>query len=106
MSPTKYTNLEQESEDRMAPLVETLWPAGESGIISGPPEVGKTWYAFAEAIGLALGLPVLGTFTVPARKRVLFYEEEANEAANRRQVHAMLRAYDASDRLHELSQWL
>ena len=89
----------------MAPLIATLWPAGESGIISGPPEVGKTWYAFAEAIGLALGLPVLGTFVVPARKRVLFYEEEASEGANRRRVHAMLQAYGASDRLHELSQW-
>ena len=107
MNPTTYTDLlRAESEDRVAPLVETLWPAGESGIISGPPEVGKTWYAFAEAIGLALGLPVLGAFTVPARKRVLFYEEEANGVANRRRVHAVLRAYGASDRLAELAQWL
>jgi AAA domain len=106
MNPTKYTDLEHESEERMTPLVETLWPAGESGIISGPPEAGKTWYAFAEAIGLALGLPVLGTFAVPARKRILFYEEEANGAANRRRVHAVLRAYGASERLYELCQWL
>ena len=105
MSPTKYTDLEHESEDRMAPLVEMLWPAGESGIISGPPEVGKTWYAFAEAIGLALGLPVLSAFGVPARKRVLFYEEEGREDANRRRVRAMLRAHGASERLHELTEW-
>lgn len=102
----KFTNLEHEGENQLSPLVETLWPAGESGMVSGPPEVGKTWYAFAEAIGLALGLPVLGAFAVPERRRVLFIEEEASEAANRRRVHDVLRAYGASDRLHELTEWL
>jgi AAA domain-containing protein len=107
MNSTKYTDLiHEENGDLMTALVDTLWPAGESGIISGPPEVGKTWYAFAEAIGLALGVPVLGAFAVPRRKRVLFYEEEAGAAANRRRVHAVLRAYGASDRLQELADWM
>jgi RecA-family ATPase len=107
MNPTRYTNFVQESEEpMMTPFVETLWPAGEPGIISGPPEVGKTWYAFAEAIGLALGVPVLGTFAVPTRKRVLFYEEEASGSANTRRIRSILRAYGAADRLEELGKWL
>lgn len=93
----------------MTPLIETVWPAGESGIICGAPEVGKTWYAFEEAICLAMGWTVLQHFAVTERKRVLFFEEEAETAPSaRNRVDGILRSHGVLDNpsiRQELTEW-
>jgi AAA domain-containing protein len=92
----------------MEPFVETLWPAGESGIISGQPECGKSWFAFEEGVCLAMGWDVLGRYKVPARTRVVVIEEEAsNDRAAKWRVFDVLKAHDRFDHetRRELAQW-
>jgi RecA-family ATPase len=56
--------------------IDALLSSDGGGRIGGEEKLGKSYYALHEALSLALGLPVCGRFTVPARRRVLFVEEE------------------------------
>jgi hypothetical protein len=79
--------------------IEGILSADGGGWIGGEEKTNKTWWALAEALGLAFGEPVAGHFSVPAPRRVLFIEEEDSPRRTHRRLRALLRGlgYDADD---------
>lgn len=73
------------------PLIEGLMSADGSGWIAGEEKLGKTYWALDEALGLSLGRPIAGRFTVPQRCRVLLLEEEDPPRRTVLRVRALLR---------------
>jgi hypothetical protein len=71
--------------------VEDVLTSDGSGFVGGEEKLGKTLYALDEALALALGQPVCGKFRVPARRRVLFLEEEDPKRRTQRRLKALLR---------------
>lgn len=76
------------------PIIDGLLPAEGVGWLAGEEKVGKSLYALAEALCVALGEPVLGRFAVPQRRRVLFVEEEDTPRRTQQRLRALLRGHD------------
>lgn len=76
------------------PYVESLLSSDGGGWIAGEEKLAKTYYALEEALGLSLGLPVCGRFTVPVRRRVLFIEEEDPPRRTHGRLRALLRGHE------------
>lgn len=92
------------------PLVEGILSGDGGGWLGGEEKLGKSFYALEESVCLALGIPVCGTFKVPARERVLFIEEEDPPRRTHRRLRALLRGHgndpdDAALRT-ELNAWM
>jgi hypothetical protein len=73
------------------PLVEGILSADGNGWIAGEEKLGKSWYALAEGLDLALGAPVAGRFPVPQSRRVVFIGEEDPPRRGLLRVRALLR---------------
>lgn len=57
-------------------LVKSLWMGGSHGQLAGAAKSGKSYLGLALAVGVASGVPVLGTFEVPEQLPVLAYVGE------------------------------
>jgi putative DNA primase/helicase len=79
------------------------------GWIAGEEKVGKSWWAEEEALCLSLGLDVCRRFVVPARRRVLFLQEEDSPRRTNGRIRALLRGHglDPEDQAlgEELDAW-
>jgi hypothetical protein len=73
------------------PIIEGLLSDEGGGFIAGEEKLGKSFWSLDEALAIALGQPVAGAFTVPARRRVLFIEEEDPPRRVHRRLRALLR---------------
>ncbi len=76
------------------PIIEGILTTDGGGWRAGEEKLGKTLYSEHEAICIALGLPVLGRFAVPVRRRVLFIEEEDPPTRTHRRIAALLRGHN------------
>ncbi len=74
-------------------LVEPLVEAGTIGFDGGEPKLAKSWLALAISLGIATGTPVMDTFRVPLRRRVLYIQEEDSASLVRRRIHLLCRGH-------------
>lgn len=74
------------------------------GVDSGEEKSFKSYLGLARAVGLAAGVPVLGRWDVPERRRVLLYVGEGGRIPFTSRLEAMCRAYGLE--LDELDGWL
>src|SRR5262245_2011813 len=84
--------LSQEFPDAVPYITGVLTEDG-CGWIGGEEKLGKTYWALAEALALALGLPLAGRFPVSTPRKVLFIEEEDPPRRTHRRLRALLRGY-------------
>jgi hypothetical protein len=75
------------------PFIDGILSSDGPGWIAGEEKLGKTIYALAEALSLALALPLCGRFPVPTRRRVLFVEEEDSPRRTHTRLRALLRGH-------------
>jgi len=75
------------------PFIEGILTSDGPGWIAGEEKLGKTIYALAEAVSLALCVPVCGRFPVASRRRVLFIEEEDSPRRTHTRLRALLRGH-------------
>ena len=91
------------------PLIEGVLSSDGGGWIGGEEKVGKTYYSIEEALCLALARPICNRFVVPARRRVLFVEEEDPPRRFHTRARALLRGHglDPDDPAlrEDLDQW-
>jgi hypothetical protein len=85
-------------------LAQGFLVRGTHGEIAGPEKSLKSHLALALAVGVALGVPVLGRFAVPERQRVLVLVGEGGERAFLRLVARVAEAYGAPTKA--LVRWL
>ena len=57
-------------------LATGLLEQGTIGFVGGEPKLGKSWLTLHIALTVATGTPVLGTFPVPRKAKVLYVQEE------------------------------
>jgi hypothetical protein len=90
--------------------IENVLTAEGSGFIGGEEKLGKTYYAITEALSLSMGVPLCHRFAVPARRRVLFIEEEDSPRRTRLRLRALACGYgfnpDDQRFQDDLSAWL
>ncbi len=90
-------------------FIENILTSEGSGFIGGEEKLGKSYYALAEALSLALGITVCNRFPVPVRRRVLFIEEEDSPRRTQLRARALLRGRgrdpDDPDVQADLDQW-
>ncbi len=70
-------------------LASPLLERGTIGFIGGEPKLGKSWLALQIALAVSTGTPVLGSFPVINRERVLFIEEEDSADLLRRRIRLL-----------------
>ena len=75
-------------------FVEGILSAHSVGWIAGEEKLGKTFYALEEALCLATGESVCGRFRIPARRRVLFIEEEDPIQRVQARLRALLQGHN------------
>lgn len=68
-------------------LVDGIWQAGTYGMIAGEPKTYKSVLATDLALSVASGKPFLNTYEVLQPGKVLFIQEENNEATVQDRVH-------------------
>lgn len=68
-------------------LVDGIWQAGTYGMIAGEPKTYKSVLATDLALSVASGKPFLNTYEVLHPGKVLFIQEENNEATVQDRVH-------------------
>ena len=91
------------------PLIEGVLSSDGGGWIGGEEKLGKTYYSIEEALCLALAQPICNRFVVPARRSVLFLEEEDPPRRFHTRACALLRGhgFDPDDPAlrADLDQW-
>src|SRR5262249_5741324 len=98
--------LNTEGTVNMTPIVDTLWPDGTLGFLGGPAQGGESSYGRARAGCLAHGGAVVGPDRVAAQKRVLFIEEEDEQAKVNERYRALARQHGADpDAHHDAPIW-
>ncbi|HVS85642.1 MAG TPA: AAA family ATPase [Gaiellaceae bacterium] len=102
-----WREFEQASHDRIATLVDGLWPEAALGFIAAPPKKGKTWLGLDLGISVAAGQPFLNHFAVPAPQPVVYLALEGHRAAIRARIGALARGHgidpDHPDQLGNLN---
>ncbi len=77
-------------EDRpIAYLATGLLEVGAIGFVGGEPKLGKSWLGLHMALAVATGTPVLGTYPVPSKDRVLYIQEEDGPDLIRRRIRLL-----------------
>lgn len=74
------------------------------GMDSGELKTLKSYFAAARAVGLAAGVPILGRWHVPERRRVLVYVAEGGRIPFTRRLIRVCEAHGVD--VHELDGWL
>ncbi len=75
-------------------LIDGYRVAKQPGVIGGPTKGGKTTLMVAEAFALATGLPFLGEFDVPEKKRVAVMTGESGMGVIKSQLRALCQSHD------------
>lgn len=88
-------------------VVRGLIARDELWVLTADPKAGKTWALYAIAIGVALGLPVLGKYGCAGPARVLLVDEEMGEANIARRIQRLARGLELTDeQLDTLDRYL
>ncbi len=74
------------------------------GVDTGELKTLKSYFGTSRAIGLAAGVPILGKWTVPERRRVLFYVAEGGRIPFTRRLIRLAEAHQVD--LADLDGWL
>ena len=74
------------------------------GIDSGELKTLKSYFGLARAVGLAAGVPILGRWYVPDRRRVLIYVAEGGRIPFTRRLIRVCEAHGVD--VHDLDGWL
>jgi hypothetical protein len=71
-------------------LVEPLVCSGSLGFIGGEPKVTKSWFGLHIGLAVSTASKVLGNFTVPKRRKVLYLQEEDSVAMVKKRVSQLV----------------
>jgi putative DNA primase/helicase len=86
-------------------IIDGILSTDGSGFLGGTEKTGKTYEALTEAVGIALGLPVLG-HAVQEPRRVYFVAVEDSMRRVQSRVRAILRGYGLDPAAPEVQQAL